>query len=267
MRETSATGHIRSGQNPRIRAQDGLKVPLLCEGCEQRFSILEREFANKIFYPMQRENVLEVAYARWFLKFCVSISWRVLTFGVQRHHLVHLSEAQHLRISNALAVWAQFLLDEVVHPGEFEQRLVLLGAIGTASRNCDRPLNVNTYFLRSVGIDVVTSENTTFTHAKLGPFVLLGLVDVRERWEGTKINANAGVVGSKSYKLPEALYAYWSEQAKRHANIYEQIPKAQHEKITAEVRRNPKRFRESETFKAMEHDISIFGIKAFREGG
>jgi hypothetical protein len=46
MKETSATGYLRFGQQPNVRVQDGLKLHLLCGDCEQRFNQWETESMN-----------------------------------------------------------------------------------------------------------------------------------------------------------------------------------------------------------------------------
>jgi hypothetical protein len=51
MKDTSATGYVRSSQQPNVRAQDGVKVHLLCGDCEARLNQWETEFARRIFYP------------------------------------------------------------------------------------------------------------------------------------------------------------------------------------------------------------------------
>jgi hypothetical protein len=263
LRETSATGYLRSGRNPRVRAQDGLKVPLLCECCEQRFSRLERQFANEIFYPMQREKLLEVGYGSWFLKFCVSISWRVLTYAVQQDLIGHFNDEQRLQCEAALERWAEYLLDQVAHPDRFEQRLVLLGAIASAPVGANFQPNTNRYFMRSVDVDLANSASAAFTFAKIGPFALFGMIQNGERWQGTRVNANTGTVGPRQYELPRAIFDYWMERAKHHSQTYRKISSTQQEKLETEIRRNPERFLNSGTFEAMEQDVRIFGRNAF----
>ncbi|WP_130425558.1 hypothetical protein [Edaphobacter modestus] len=212
---------------------------------------------------MQRQNVAEVEYADWFLKFCVSISWRILTYAIQRDLIVHFSEAQKRESTQALARWAQFLLDEVAHPGRFEQRLVLLGAIGRAPKGRQFQPNVNRYFMRSVDVDLANSESSAFTFAKIGPFALFGMIEFVERWQGTKITANGGTVGPRQYELPRGIFDYWMERAKHHSQSYRKISAAQQEKLVADIRFNPERFLNSGTFEAMEHDVRMFGRDAF----
>jgi len=57
MKETSATGYLRFGQQPNLRVQDGLKLHLLCADCEQRLNEWETQFANQIFHPMTQGKV------------------------------------------------------------------------------------------------------------------------------------------------------------------------------------------------------------------
>jgi hypothetical protein len=54
MKETSATGYLRFGQQPNLRVQDGVKLHLLC--AEDRFNQWETQFANRIFHPMTQGN-------------------------------------------------------------------------------------------------------------------------------------------------------------------------------------------------------------------
>jgi hypothetical protein len=64
MKETSATGYLRFGQQPNLRVQDGLKRHLLCRDCEQRFNRWETQFANQIFHPMTQGDTARVSYGR-----------------------------------------------------------------------------------------------------------------------------------------------------------------------------------------------------------
>lgn len=260
LKETSATGHLRAAMNPHKRAQDGLKAPMLCEECEQRFSRLERQFANEIFYPIQRGEVEEVHYGPWFLKFCVSISWRVFNYAIQHDRLTHLSEAQRQQAHAASDRWAQFLLDEVPHPGRYEQRVVLLGAVERLSGGF--PPNANRYFMRGIEMDVAAAESSAFTYAKLGPFALFGMVEASERWDGTKVNANEGTVGPKEYTFPESIFDYWADRARRHHAAYRRISQEQQDKLEADIIKNPERFLKSGTFEAMRRDVEMFGNAA-----
>jgi hypothetical protein len=205
LRETSATGFMRSGLNPKKRAQDGLKVALLCDDCEQLFSRWERDFANEVFTPMVREKVAEVTYSDWLLKFCVSISWRVLTHVSGQNLLSHLGQQQKRQSARALDRWSQFLLGKVSHPDRFEQRLVILSTLRTAPPGRLWQPNSNRYILRSVDVDIASNESSAFTFSKIGPIALFGMIEADGHWRGTKVNANEGVLGVSPYNMPVEL--------------------------------------------------------------
>ena len=80
LKDTSVTGYLRAGTNPRRRVQDGLKSKLLCANCEARFNRWETSFATEIFHPYNANERLEARYGDWMLKFCTSVSWRALKF-------------------------------------------------------------------------------------------------------------------------------------------------------------------------------------------
>jgi hypothetical protein len=93
MKETSATGYLRFGQQPNLRVQDGVKLHLLCRHCEQRFNSWETEFANQIFHPMTQGKAVRASYGPWLLLFCASVSWRVLVYHIDGNHLTHMADA------------------------------------------------------------------------------------------------------------------------------------------------------------------------------
>lgn len=73
-------GYLRHTQEPNKRVQDGLKLPFLCKQCEGHLNQFETDFANELFYPLNSDEVERVRFGAWLLKFCVSISWRVLRY-------------------------------------------------------------------------------------------------------------------------------------------------------------------------------------------
>jgi len=95
LKDTSATGYIRKGENVNIRVQDGLKIKLLCNECEKSFNKFETIFANKIFYPFHNSKNVKVNYKDWLFKFSVSVSWRVLVFHKLNSKLPLLSQINY----------------------------------------------------------------------------------------------------------------------------------------------------------------------------
>jgi hypothetical protein len=74
LKETSATGYLRAAAAPNIRAQDLVKERLLCDACEGRFSVWEKEFKEKAFLDIQDDRFAGIRYGTWLLPFLVSLS-------------------------------------------------------------------------------------------------------------------------------------------------------------------------------------------------
>jgi hypothetical protein len=99
LRNRSGSGHIRHTDNPNRRVQDGLKLPWFCGDCESLFSRYETAFATKVIHPWHA-GTYKITYEDWLLKFCVSISWRVLRYARGRNKdAEYTAEQQILKLS------------------------------------------------------------------------------------------------------------------------------------------------------------------------
>ncbi len=260
LRETSATGHIRSGEAPNKRVQDGMKLPLLCQDCETLFSSFETAFSSRVFYPYTENPKRPYAYENWMLKFCVSISWRVLESARRRGKLHSLSDQYTPYVMNALQAWREFLISSSPHPGEFEQHLLPLYLVDRSTNIPNMPTNINRYFMRCIDIDIAYSGAVIFTYAKLGPFVIMGLVkNPKEKWVGTKVHLRFGSVSARRFELPLGLMNYIFDRARNYQSIYEQVSDAQWERIDQTIMSNLDRVSASQEFEAMAQDALLFG--------
>lgn len=175
LRESSATGYIRFAESPDKRVQDGIKLPLLCTKCEGRLGRFETAFATNLFHPYNSESGKHIRYGDWLLKFCVSISWRVLTYAADQTGLEHLAPEQKEIAKIASDLWSKLILVNESHPGQFEQHLLPLDPIDSHSLE-DLPNNINRYFLRAVEMDLPAGEKSAYTYAKFGKFALFGFI-------------------------------------------------------------------------------------------
>lgn len=94
-----------------LRKQDGIKLHWLCKACELKFSGWEKYFSENVFHPLQ-EGQNPVLYNDNFLKFCVSISWRVLKYIFEQKYISDFSDEIQIKIRNALLEWKKFLLNQ-----------------------------------------------------------------------------------------------------------------------------------------------------------
>ncbi len=264
LRDSSATGHFRFSGAPNRRVQDGWKPRMLCRECEQRFAVCEKAFAEKCFGPIVSGDVERIRYQPWMLKFATSVSWRVLCAfkaidGLSGFpaHLVSAADA-------TLKEWGQFLLDRRPHPGAHEQHLFLVDAI-ESSTVPNMPVNINRYLLRAIEVYVAHTESSAITYAKMGRFVLFGFVEMPHprRWKGTKLNANEGIFGVQDIELPVNIGEFVMDRARRAADRYAEITDRQNAKIRESYQRDLDRAANSDSFRAIHHDVLLFGDEAF----
>lgn len=180
IKETSATGFLRGGFAPEKRLQDGFKAPLLCSGCEQKFSDWERLFSERAFYPyvnielsdegIAQSKVKSFRYEEWLLQFCVSLQWRCLLLPDTDGPL--LSKKQTTELREVFRVWRDFLLRKRNDTGPWRHYLVFLQNLGAASGPGfphNLPTNANLYGLRAIDTTPVFGSKQLSLYTKLGP--------------------------------------------------------------------------------------------------
>ncbi len=264
LRKTSATGHFRFSQNPNLRVQDGWKPQMLCRDCEQLFSTWEKMFAEECFVPLNSGDVRNISYGPWMLKFATSVSWRVLRAFAANDGLAGFPDHIMTRVNDALTAWSQYLLGQQSNPGPHEQHMFVVDVIDSASI-ADVPPNISRYFARAVEIYVAHTQDAAISYAKMGRVVLFGFVAMKypRRWKGTKLHVRHGQFGQRDIELPSDVGDFLFGRARLAAKSYSQLSERQHTRIRESYSRNPDRAAQSETLRAMNHDVSMFGSNAF----
>jgi|CXWL01.1.fsa_nt_gi hypothetical protein len=266
MRESSGNGYMRLGSSPNQRVQDGVKRYWLCTSCEGLLNCSETAFATKLFHPYTSGESTRIIYGEWLLRFCVSVSWRVLQFHKEETSLKRYESDAVARIAEAEATWKAFLLGQRPHPGHFEQHLVPFDAIESISNGGENlSPNLNRYLMRAVDMDLLKSETTNFAYAKLGRFVILGFIreDRPNRWQRTKVHVKTGRIEPCQYTMPRELFEYLNSRARHVAGLLSGVSRRQSEKIDQAFRSNVEKYVGSDEFVAMQNDVRMFGDAAF----
>jgi hypothetical protein len=264
LKDSSGGGHLRSAEQPNKRIQDGHKLSWLCWDCEQRFNHWETQFAQQVFHPINQGKISRVTYGPWLLLFCVSVSWRVLNFHIDKNYVNHIPEDFQGNVKRAEETWREVLLSQRLHPEQYEQHFLPMDIIESHTLS-DMPVNINRYILRSADIDTAYGGQTAFTYSKLGRFIILGFLvkPPARQWRGTKVHVKHGTIEPRSYTIPWQFIEYMKGKAKRAAVVQSQISEKQNEKIAASFRKDIDRVANSETFYALSHDVRLFGLDAF----
>jgi len=242
------------GQRINVRAQDGLKCRFLCDACEGRLSAWETTFARDFFLPFHEQAQTTFEYGEWMAKFCVSVSWRALSYMQQHCEHAKFDRSFAPDAAEALSVWADFLLGKRPDIGRFEQHLLPFGAISDADGNL--PANMQRYLVRAVEIDRLCNNQSAVTFAKLGHVILVGFVREPEAplWKGTKVDIDKGTIAPQRLEVPHWLLKYLAGRANRLAQLESGLSLRQREAIGRTQRLNAQRVAESETLQARLED-------------
>jgi len=264
IRESSGGGHLRPGTIPNQRVQDGPKRYWLCADCEELLSRAETDFANRVFYPFTNGNSSQLIYGDWLLRFCVSVSWRVLQFYKEETALNSLGPDAASRIIEADATWKAFLLGQRPHPGPFRQHLLPFDAIESITSSQDLSPNFNRYLMRTTDVDLCGSE-TSFVYSKLGRFVILGFVrqDRPNQWQGSRVHVRTGRIEPTRYTITRGFFDYLNTRARLVAELQSGISPRQAQKIDKALHANAEKYIGSDEFLAMLNDLRMFGEAAF----
>jgi hypothetical protein len=179
---------------------------------------------------------------------------------------LHSSEESHALIDKCLHTWKEFLFDKRPHPGRYEQHMILFDPIASMQNLDHLPPNMNRFLIRGLHSNIAISDGRpAFIFTKMGRMALFGFISIKNprRWIGTKIHVKRGQLRG-DIEIPSQTLDYLIERALKESEEYQQISVTQKEKIAATYRRrNPDRIAASETFQAMDHDVRLFGKRAF----
>lgn len=261
LRQRSVTGHIRHTDNINKRVQDGLKKPWLCGACEQLLGREEQLFSAKVFGPWLRDTT-RVEYGPWLLRFCTSISWRVLKHckGLNAEH--RYTPEQDQMAAEAETVWREFLQGRRNGIGRFEQHFLPLDIIESTTVP-DLADNINRYLTGYIDMDIAGTSKTMMTYAKLGRFAVFGMIRKgRDPWERTRVNAQHGYLTPGKYILPYGLIGFFNDRARRVRAAIDGMSPVQAVKVDAAFLANIERAAESDQVRAMLADADLFGEQA-----
>jgi hypothetical protein len=184
IKDTSATGYLRSTVNPNARRQDGFRTKLLCSQCEQRFSVLEKIFAETIFNRYVGEDLNDIAdrprkfrieYDEWLLRFVVSVQWRIVAATRNDQELDQIATIQDkLQIDKAANTWRQYLLGSRADAGDCDHHLLFLQSMSGISGSLPSYIDdrIDVYLLRATDGTIVAGPSHVGVYSKLGPIVL-----------------------------------------------------------------------------------------------
>lgn len=158
LKNSSATGFLRTADNPNERFQD-YHEKLLCEDCEQHFGTWEGWFGGNIFHPYRKGETREFDCEDWLHKFILSISWRLII--CQRFTFDELPDYGRTPVNDAKTTWHQILQrdsQDVIDP--YSHYMILLDDLNLSTPNQDLPIGWDFYTNRAIDAGVLHAKQT-----------------------------------------------------------------------------------------------------------
>lgn len=257
IKDSSATGYLRTNQNPNRRAQDGVKRKWLCSVCEQVLSPVEGEFRKHVFGPIAERHAVEFSYGPWLQKFCVSISWRVLHYFLDKDAFADYPVNHRALLDDAEYAWRGYLLDAARGIQQFPQHIWIVPSVRSQDLNVAN--NINVHISRQINIDVVKGEQRIMTYAKLPHLIIIGVIhdEAPGDWGGTEVLPEGGIMTSSGQQVPRPLFNFINEKAKHANESAKSMSEKQRARVSQDFMTDPSRTLTSGTVRALGLDAGI----------
>ena len=263
LKKTSATGHLRGGENPNVRIQDGWKRRWFCRSCEDQIGRFERAFSEELFPLVVEQRPGPYRHGPWLSRFLASLAWRTLMLHSEEGEAFDFfTPEQKAMVQLAMEQWRAFVHGEASTPGVHELHFIPMGILGDCTLDGPLPPNINRYTMRSIEIHVASNTAQAFAFVKMGPAVAFGFIQPPppDTWVGTRVALGEGTVGGRM-AMPVQVLEYFIDRAEKARRLDARRSARQLGKIGNALAANMERATASETFRAVEADVLRFGIE------
>ncbi|MBN2102093.1 MAG: hypothetical protein JW716_04450 [Candidatus Aenigmarchaeota archaeon] len=244
IKKTSATGYMRSPENPNKRLQDGVKDYLLCRTCEILISEYETYFSREIYYPYLNEKRHYFEYNELLMKFIVSVSWRVANNNLRKFSKNSVMEKY---AHEAEEYWRKIILEDELDK-KYEHRIYFLDYIENGPRSL--PKKINDYIMRSVDATIASNSERIFIYSKFPGIIIISLIQPQssERNDGSKIAFKGKINLPCTYYFENGLYEFLISRA----SIIDNKPLSGRslQKVVSDMLKNPDRVLNSKSYQA-----------------
>ena len=270
IKNTSATGFLRTAITPNLRQQDGLKSKLLCKRCEGLLNDYETLFTKNIFYPyvetelddsgIATGRIKYFGYDDWLLRFIISLHWRFL---VTKDYSSGSDLAKFGKVLDDIKeYWRQFLLKEKNHTGKCESYIIFFQNLASGEGYFPPNMNdkINYYLLRSTDGGPVISEgkNKLGVFSKIGPIAFLTTIkpDKLKNTTDSQVHMR-GKVKTAQHLYNPILNRFFFIDRPNEVIPKMNFSKRQWDKIENSYKKNLDRAEKSMTLKAVEADMLL----------
>lgn len=188
------TGYLASAEDSSKRVQDILKIKLLCGDCEQKFSKLEKYFADTMFYPFQDDKIRKFDYTEELKQFIISMAWRCLQVVKDDYLKKETGFPLTSFVEKADKEWREILNDNSDSIDSYDTHLVFTD-YETVKQVPDAHPKLHWYLLHGFDMTVVTGETKVYFYVKIPWIIFVTTIEPQKMngWEGSIINKNGHI--------------------------------------------------------------------------
>jgi len=242
LKRTSATPYLRYGLTPNIRRQDAIKIPLLCEDCEEMLSKWEDKFSKEIFVPFKEKNLSQIKYKKWLPLFAISLSWKILIEDFEKFQKEYPSLKKDIIIVENS--WRKMILEQKPDTEKYEHYLIFLNKFQN-NKNILLPPKLYRYLLRSCDGCIVSNEKQTKLHCytKLSNIIIWSCIkppNIKE-YRKVRIKLQGTIKASQIIKNDAKIGEFLIRRAEYVTNLYNKMSTKQKDKIKNLMFKNPQK--------------------------
>ena len=257
LKETG-TGYLVNAKDGSKRVQDIIKLHLLCDNCEEKFSKLEKYFADKIFFPFHNDKIRTFDYNGNLESFVISLSWKALKIVAQDFKEENPHSHLNSLVDEAELHWREFLNGDRQSVSQYENHLVFLDYVDD-NKSAEMDPKFNWYTLRSVDCKIVTYDKRVFVYVKFPWMIFVTSIHptTLEGWNGTIIKENGKITCGQSVN-DGGFGRFLKDRASLALNSSPgPTPEVAERRLKGVIRKDPEKFLESDTLSSMieENDL------------
>ncbi|RFS32188.1 hypothetical protein DYI81_06665 [Acinetobacter sp. SWAC5] len=273
LKKNSFNRYLRTSIVPNKRAQGGITEKLLCEKCDNVTfgGELEAPFADTIFNPilLKQKDSEPFIYDKVLLRFCVSVLWRVLIFGIEdakktKGLTVNL-DTIILGMEDLANQWREYLVDNQSSWTGLNVYFLRFGGAGLDPRDIGPGMHTYSQLTIDMGSFVDPYMWEPKIYAKLGPFVtFIPITDYYlPLWEKegiSSLNENGGLLSFKGRKLPEHFKLFMQQRSDSSSGMFQRMSDIQKSKILKIKNENLIEYEQSDEYLLAIKDIQEINL-------
>lgn len=213
MKKTSI-GNMRNSSEPNKVIQDIEKHYMLCHECEERFSAIEKYFANKIFNPWIDSKQIELEYDKKLTEFIISLSWRRLNLELKHFSCDGTFNKEILNtLLEAENIMKNYLLGTRQDIADIQNHIIFVDNISNASDYYSQK-NLNVIIHRSITSYTTYIGKVSFTISNLMGIIIVTFYSMsnEEEWINTRIMNGNGIINVEKQRIRSVIMEeinYW----------------------------------------------------------